>query len=131
MGTQATQVTHGIRISVETHFQNNHSVVAQRHYLFTYHITIENNSEYTVQLLSRHWEIFDSSNEHTYVDGEGVVGEQPVLEPGNKFEYESACSLSSDFGKMKGSYLMERKIDKTQFNVSIPEFELIAPERLN
>lgn len=131
MGTHATQVTHGIKISVETKFQSEHSVSEHRHFLFSYRITIENKSDYTVQLISRHWDIFDSSSEHSEVVGEGVVGEQPVLEPGELFEYESACSISTDIGRMSGSYLMERKIDKAHFKVAIPEFELIVPQRLN
>lgn len=131
MGTQATHVTHGIKISVETKFQSEHSVAEHRHFLFSYCITIENKSEYTVQLISRHWDIYDSSSEHSEVDGEGVVGEQPVLEPGELFEYESACSLTTDMGKMSGTYLMERKVDKARFHVTIPEFELIVPQRLN
>ncbi len=131
MGTQATQVTHGIKISVDTKFQSEHSVAEHRHFLFSYTIIIENKSDYTVQLISRHWDIFDSSSEYSEVDGEGVVGEQPVLEPGETFEYESACSLNTDIGKMSGTYLMERKIDKARFYVTIPEFELIIPQRLN
>lgn len=131
MGTQATQVTHGIKISVETNFHNQHSVAENSHFLFTYHITIENKSDNIVQLISRHWDIFDSSNEHREVDGSGVVGEQPVLAPGEIFEYESACSLTTEIGKMSGTYLIERKIDKTRFEVIIPKFELIAPHRLN
>ncbi len=131
MGNQSTQVTHGIKISVETKFQSEHSVAEHRHFLFSYQITIENKSEYTVQLISRHWDIYDSSSEHSEVDGEGVVGEQPVLEPGEVFEYESACSLTTDMGRMSGKYLMERKIDKARFYVTIPEFELIVPQRLN
>ncbi|MBL7884520.1 MAG: Co2+/Mg2+ efflux protein ApaG [Bacteroidia bacterium] len=131
MGTYATEITHGIKISVEAKFQPDHSVIEQRHFLFSYRITIENASEYTVQLLSRHWDIFDSSGDYDIVEGEGVVGEQPVLEPGESFEYESACSLTTDMGKMKGTYLMERKVDKAKFHVNIPEFELIIPQRLN
>lgn len=131
MGAQATQITHGIKISVETKFRNEHSIAEQRHYLFSYTIVIENNSEYTVQLISRHWDIFDSSGDYSQVDGEGVVGEQPVLQPGEIFEYESACSLTTDIGKMRGTYLMERKIDGARFYVNIPEFELVIPQRLN
>ena len=82
-------------------------------------------------MIARHWDIYDSSSEHSEVDGEGVVGEQPVLEPGEIFEYESACSLTTDIGKMSGRYLMERKVDKSRFYVAIPEFELIVPLRLN
>lgn len=131
MGTQATQLTHGIKISVDTKFHTEHSVAENNHFLFSYHIKIENISDYTVQLISRHWDIFDSNNEHREVDGDGVVGEKPVLSPGEFFEYESACSLTTDIGKMSGAYLFERKIDKNSFYVLIPQFDLIAPYRLN
>lgn len=131
MGTYATLVTHGIQISVETKFNTEHSDAENNSYLFAYHIAIENKSDYAVKLISRHWDIFDSSSEHTIVDGEGVVGEQPTLEPGEVFEYDSACDLSTDIGKMKGHYVFERKIDKARFYVVIPEFELIIPQRLN
>jgi ApaG protein len=131
MGNQATHVTHGIKISVETQFHTEHSNAENRHYLFLYNITIENKSDFAVQLVSRHWDIFDSCSEISKVDGDGVVGEQPVLEPGEIFEYESACSLTTDIGKMSGTYLMERKIDKARFYVTIPEFELVVPQRLN
>lgn len=126
-----TQVTHGIRISVYTEYQESYSRPDQRHFLFLYRISIENTSEFTVQLMRRHWHIFDSSGEFREVEGDGVVGEQPVLAPGEVYEYESACNLSTDMGKMYGTYLMERQADKLRFNVNIPEFELIVPNRLN
>lgn len=128
---QTTQVTLGISITVETTFQSEHSNAERGHFLFSYHVHIENQSDYTVQLISRHWEIFDSIGEQTEVDGAGVIGEQPVLGSGESFDYESACSLSTDIGKMKGYYLMERQLDKARFKVAIPEFELIVPQRLN
>ena len=131
MGTQATHITHGIKISVETKFHTEDSDAGNNHFLFLYAITIENNSDFAVQLISRHWDIFDSNSMKSCVDGDGVVGEQPVLEPGEIFEYESACNLTSDIGKMSGTYLMQRKIDKARFYVTIPEFELIVPQRLN
>lgn len=131
MGTQATQLTHGIKVSVQTDFHNEHSVAENNHYLFSYRISIENKSSATIQLISRHWYIFDSINERREVEGDGVVGEQPVIMPGEVFEYESACSLTTDIGKMSGSYLIERKIDRTRFEVIIPKFELVAPYRLN
>jgi ApaG protein len=126
-----TQVTHGIRISVHTEYQEAYSRPDQRHYLFLYRISIENRSEYTVQLQRRHWHIFDSSGEFREVEGEGVIGQQPVLQPGEVYEYESACNLNTDMGKMYGPYLMERQVDKLRFNVNIPEFELIVPHRMN
>lgn len=126
-----TQVTHGIRISVRTEYQESYSRPDQRHFLFSYRISIENNSDFTVQLQRRHWHIFDSSGEFREVEGEGVVGQQPVLAPGEVYEYESACNLTTDMGKMYGTYLMERQADKLRFSVNIPEFELIVPHRLN
>lgn len=131
MGAQATQTTHSIQISVETSFHNEHSVSENNHFLFSYHIKIENKSDYTFQLISRHWDIFDSNNEQLTVDGDGVVGETPILSPGETFEYESACSLTTDMGVMSGSYLIERTHDNTRFNITIPKFELIVPHRLN
>ena len=126
-----TQVTQGIKISVSTHFQESYSKPDSRYFLFSYKISIENTSEYAVKLLRRHWSIFDSSGDKREVEGEGVVGQQPVLEPGEVYEYESACNLTTDMGKMKGIYLMERKLDKARIIVNIPEFQLITPQRLN
>ena len=124
-------VTHGIKITVRTQFQDQYSKPEQGHYLFTYRVTIENNSEYTVKLLRRTWEIFDSSSERRSVEGDGVVGQQPILMPGDIYEYESACNLNTEIGMMMGTYTMERQIDKAQFKVEIPEFELITLARLN
>ncbi len=131
MGTQATQVTHGIEISVETKFHADNSIAENQHFQFVYIISIENKNDYAVRLISRHWDIFDSSSVLSTVEGEGVIGEQPTLEPGEIFEYESDCVITTDIGKMNGRYLMERKIDKARFYVTIPEFELIVPQRLN
>lgn len=126
-----TAVTKGIKIIVRTQYQDLYSKPEQGHFLFTYRITIENNSEYTVKLLRRHWYIFDSSSEMREVEGEGVVGQQPVLMPGDIYEYESACNLTTEMGKMHGAYIMERQADKLMFKVDIPEFELITPAKLN
>jgi len=131
MKTPASKITKGIRISVKTKFLNEQSSYENSYFLFSYKITIENKSEYVVQLLSRHWDIFDSNFEHREVDGEGVIGEQPILAPHEIFEYESACSLITDIGKMKGFYTLERLVDKIKIKVVIPEFELITPYRLN
>ena len=126
-----SQVTKGVKITVRTHFQPAYSRPEMSHFLFTYKILIENRSEYSVQLLRRHWHIFDSNGEHREVEGDGVVGQQPVLMPNEIYEYESACNLTTDMGKMSGVYQMMRVIDKENFNVEIPEFKLIAPQRLN
>jgi len=126
-----SQITKGVKITVRTNFQPAYSRPEMSHYLFTYKILIENKSEYSVQLLRRHWYIFDSNGEHREVEGDGVVGQQPVLMPNEIYEYESACNLTTDIGKMSGVYEMIRIIDKETFNVDIPEFKLIATQRLN
>jgi ApaG protein len=126
-----TQVTHGIRVTVETRFQELYSDPAKMYYLFTYKITIENTSDYDVQLLRRNWNIFDSISEHRNVEGAGVVGQQPVLRPKEVYEYESACNLKSELGKMFGAYTFERLVDGEQFKVSIPEFRMTVPYRMN
>ena len=126
-----SQITKGVKITVRTVFQPELSRPETRHFLFTYKIFIENKSEYTVQLLRRRWNIFDSNGEHRVVEGEGVVGQQPVIAPNEIYEYESACNLNTDMGKMKGIYQMMRIVDKENFYVEIPEFKLIAPQRLN
>jgi ApaG protein len=126
-----TQVTQGIKISVTTEYKAEYSHPLKYHYFFSYKISIENQSDSTVQLLRRHWFIFDSSGEHSEVEGEGVIGVQPTIFPGETFEYESACNLTTDLGKMQGTYLMERMDNGQQFYVKIPEFLLEVPHRNN
>ncbi len=126
-----TATTHGIKISVETEYQQEYSSPAQMHFVFTYRITIENLSANTIQLLRRHWDIADITHTEREVDGEGVVGKQPILEPGQTHQYVSGCNLKSGIGKMKGKYLMERVIDGHKFDVKIPEFTMVVPYKLN
>ncbi|MGD1844889.1 MAG: Co2+/Mg2+ efflux protein ApaG [Salibacteraceae bacterium] len=126
-----TAVTAGIKISVKATYKPEYSDPRRNNYLFSYQIKIENMSDYTVKLLRRHWFIFDSNGEHRQVEGEGVIGEQPTLAPGDLYSYESACSLTTEIGKMHGTYLMQRKLDNGQFRVRIPEFFMIVPHRLN
>lgn len=127
----STAVTAGVKVSVLIEYQPSYSSPLQEHFAFTYRIRIENNSENTVQLLRRQWFIFDSNATVREVEGEGVIGVQPVLEPGEVHEYVSGCNLKTSIGKMVGTYLMERLIDGKQFHVEIPEFNLIVPYRLN
>ena len=126
-----TAITEGIKVCVETEYQPEYSSPSQYHYVFTYRITIENNSDYTIKLLKRHWLISDANSKQREVDGDGVVGQQPTIEPGDSHQYVSGCNLKSGMGKMKGSYLMERVLDGKGFNVSIPEFNMIVPFKLN
>lgn len=126
-----TKITDGVKISVETIYQPEYSNPANEHFMFAYRINIENLTEYSVQLLNRHWMIFDSNGTKREVEGEGVVGLQPVIEPGNHHEYVSGCNLKTDMGSMKGFYEMIRIVDRQKFNVNIPEFQLITPYKLN
>lgn len=123
--------THNIEISVEVKYWPQHSVPGENHYFFVYFITIENKSDFSVQLTRRHWDIFDSIGDNRVVEGEGVVGETPVLEPGQKFEYNSGCNLTSEIGFMKGYYTLVKLADGKEFNVEIPKFELIVPGKMN
>ncbi len=126
-----SEVTQGVKVSVETAYQPEYSSPGQMHYVFTYRISIENNSQHTVQLLRRQWYIHDANNLIREVEGEGVVGQQPVLESGESHEYVSGCNLKSGMGRMYGTYLMERILDGKKFRVKIPEFIMIAPFKLN
>ncbi len=126
-----TEVTEGVKVTVVTEYQPDYSSPAQNHYVFTYHITIENNSQNTVKLCRRHWFISDVGYPLREVEGEGVVGKQPILEPGDIHQYVSGCNLKSGIGKMGGTYLMDRTIDGKNFLVVIPEFNMIAPYRAN
>jgi ApaG protein len=125
------RISMDIKVKCSVRYLPEHSNAMDNSYFFMYTITIENKSDFAVQLLSRHWDIFDSSGEKRVVDGDGVIGEQPVIEPGKKYSYTSGCGLTTDLGKMSGYYNMIRKIDQKNFIVPIPEFYLFTPYRLN
>ncbi|WP_299289013.1 Co2+/Mg2+ efflux protein ApaG [uncultured Mucilaginibacter sp.] len=124
-------ITDGVKVSIETLYQQEYSNPANEHFMFAYKVNIENMTDYAVQLMRRHWHIFDSNGTHREVEGEGVVGLQPVIEPGNQHEYVSGCNLKTEMGTMKGEYQMLRLLDNHQFDVQIPEFQLVAPYKLN
>ncbi|AII53024.1 MULTISPECIES: Co2+/Mg2+ efflux protein ApaG [Hymenobacter] len=126
-----TTTTQGVTVSVTTNYLPDYSSPSQEHYVFAYKIDIRNNSEYTVKLLRRHWYIYDANGVVREVEGDGVVGQQPVLEPGEAHQYVSGCNLKSGLGKMRGTYDMERLADGSTFEVEIPEFTLVVPYRLN
>lgn len=126
-----TSITQGVKISVDTIYQDEHSNPEAGHFMFAYRIHIENLSDYEIQLMRRQWFIFDSNCTVREVEGEGVVGVQPVITPGDSYSYVSGSNLKTDIGSMRGKYLMRRTIDNTEFLVNIPEFELIVPFRLN
>ena len=119
-------ITKGIQVSVETTYQPDFSNPQQHHYVFTYKVRIDNKSSHTVQLLRRRWEIFDAAESRKIVEGEGVVGQQPILEPGESHTYVSGCNLKSGIGKMRGSFVLEILRNGELLEVEIPEFQLIA-----
>ncbi len=126
-----SQITRGIKISVKTSFEGTYFKNYKIHFAFSYEITIENHGKDSVQLTSRHWDIYDSLNDPEAVDGEGVIGKKPVLKPGESHTYNSGCLLSSPFGAMKGHFNMINFTSTRNFRVIVPSFKLSAPYALN
>jgi ApaG protein len=121
---QAT--TRAIRVSVKPYFIDEQSEPEDNHFVWAYRVQIENTGPETVQLRSRYWRITDSAGGMQEVEGEGVVGEQPVLRPGESFEYVSGTPLSTPSGVMLGRYTMENTRGEA-FEVEIPPFSLDSP----
>ncbi len=126
-----SKISSGVEITVETFYQSDYSNPLNHEFMFAYRITIENHNGFAVKLLRRHWFIFDSNGDKREVEGEGVVGVQPVLEPNERYQYVSGCNLRSEMGKMSGTYLMENLNDKSTFRVKIPAFQMIVPFKGN
>ena len=124
-------ITKGIRVSVAAQFEPDYSDLNVDKYVFSYRVHIQNQSNDTVQLLSRHWKIFDMSGIIREVEGEGVVGQQPVLRPGESHEYQSWCPLSTPMGYMEGTFFMEIYGQDEPLKVGIPRFKLTAPFAMN
>ena len=125
------QVTKGIKISISTRFEGTHFENNTMYFVFSYTIQIENQSNDTVQLLSRHWDIFDSLNSKEMVEGDGVVGQKPILSPKQAHTYTSNCFLTSPIGAMSGYYNMINFTNTRKFKVQIPTFQLMAFAILN
>ena len=124
-------VTQGIKISVKTKHEGSFLQNQSLKHAFSYTITIENQSKDTVQLISRRWKIKDSLNAKTVVEGQGVIGQKPILSPGEKHTYTSGCLLHSPIGAMKGHFVMVNLTTGKTFKVSIPLFNLSAPFSMN
>ena len=127
-----TAITHNIKVSVEAVYQPDYSRPLRSEFVFAYQIRIDNLGQRPLQLLSRYWLIWDSNGSQREVEGEGVVGQQPVLEAGDFHEYVSACPLHSDIGYMQGYYLM-RYLDgaKEEVKVIVPRFRMQTPFKNN
>ena len=120
------EVTHSIKVTVKPVYLEDQSSPAENHYVWAYHIRIENESSRTVQLINRYWRITDALGRVQEVRGAGVVGEQPVLRPGESFEYTSGTPLSTPTGFMVGAYEMETS-DGERFDAKVPLFSLDSP----
>ena len=118
--------TRGITVRVSVSYLPEQSEPARGRWFWAYHIRIENEGPMAVQLLTRHWIITDGRGARHSVEGEGVVGEQPLIAPGASFDYVSGCPLATPTGSMQGTYRMAGE-DGASFDVDIPKFALLAP----
>ena len=125
-----TKTTKKINITVNPYYLEEQSEPDEQHYVWAYQVTINNLSKETVQLKNRYWKITDSNGAKQEVKGEGVVGEQPILNPGEKFEYTSGTPLSTSSGFMEGIYEMQND-NGDKFDVQIPQFSLDNPFESN
>lgn len=130
-----TTTTQGVKIAVTPIYRKDLSNVENKRFIFNYHIEITNTNPFPIQLKTRFWHIFDSLDYNREVSGPGVIGEQPILYPGEVFEYSSGCDLTSEIGFMKGHYnfvqLDSYNKPIKNFRVNVPIFELVAPFKLN
>lgn len=122
-----TAVTNDIKITVEVSHHGSELLHGEVLHGYAYRITITNHSDYTIQLLRRHWFVNDILVGKHEVEGEGVIGQQPIIEPGLSHTYISGVTIQSNFGTMHGFYLIERVLDGQQFQVKIPLFQLSLP----
>ena len=123
-------VTRGVRVEVESEYISERSEPRERYFFFAYHVRITNAGEENVQLLSREWIITDGDGNTERVEGPGVVGEQPLLAPGEAFEYTSFCPLRTSVGSMHGAYFM-RTAEGEMFRAEIAPFTLAVPGGVN
>jgi ApaG protein len=126
-----TAVTYGVKISVESVYRKDLSNTENSVFFFNYRVEIENTNSFDVQLLNRHWLIFDSLNPSREVKGDGVVGVQPIIKSGDKYTYVSGCDLHSEMGSMKGFYSIMKLDTNEIFKVSVPKFNMITAPKLN
>ena len=122
----SSETTRGVTVRVSVSYLPEQSEPTRGRWFWAYHIRLENDGDQAVQLLTRHWIITDGRGARHSVEGEGVVGEQPLIAPGASYDYVSGCPLAAPSGSMQGSYRMIGE-DGSLFDVAIPKFTLIAP----
>jgi ApaG protein len=125
-GSQRAPSSGGITVRVAVNFLPEQSRIEAGKWFWVYHIRIENDSDETVQLMTRHWRITDARGAVNFVEGDGVVGEQPILAPGQSHDYVSGCPLTTPQGSMEGHYTFRRR-NGSEFQAAIPFFPLAAP----
>ena len=125
-----TETTRDVRVTVRAFFLSDQSEPERSHYVWAYRVNIANEGRQTVQLLRRSWSITDAQGRTQHVHGEGVVGEKPVLDPGESFEYTSSTPLATPSGFMRGAYHMVVTATGEAFDVAIPGFSLDSPHQL-
>lgn len=123
---QHTAITNGVTVRVAVNFLPEQSRIEAGKWFWVYHIRIENDSDEPLQLMTRHWRITDGNGDVSIVEGEGVVGEQPIIAPGRSHDYVSGCPLSTPHGSMEGYYTFIGR-DGREVNAAIPFFPLAAP----
>ena len=129
-----SQTTQSITVSAQSYYQPTYSDPTQHKYVYAYRIRIQNEGEETVQLISRAWEVTAGTGERRLIEGEGVVGQQPVIRPGDYHEYTSWVQFDTPIGQMQGSYVMRRAGSYGEaglFQVEVPRFLHLAPSVLN
>jgi len=126
-----SKISGGIKVTVESYYQPEYSTPVNHEFMFAYRITLDNKNDFPVQLLSRHWYIFDSEGTKREISGEGVVGVQPIIKPGESYQYVSGCNLHSEMGRMFGYYTLKNISNNREFEVTIPEFYMTAPFKMN
>ena len=124
------ETTHNIKVSVDTAYLESQSDSSDDRYVFAYTVTIQNDGDVAAKLLTRHWVITDSNGNTQEVRGDGVVGEQPYLKPGEGFQYTSGTMLETPVGCMEGTYDMIAD-DELEFDAAIPVFSLAIPNQLH
>ena len=129
-----SQTTQRVTVSAQSYYQERYSQVEDNNYVYAYRIKIENEGDLPVQLLSRAWEIIDATGQHRHVEGDGVVGKQPWIAPGQSYEYNSWVQFPTPVGAMRGNYIMYRRDEEgveNYFQVEIPKFSHYASHLLN
>lgn len=120
------ETTRAITVRASVSYLSEQSEPQHERWFWSYHIRIENDGDVAVQLMTRHWDIHDGNGGHHVVDGDGVVGEQPVIQPGDAFDYVSGCPLTTQSGRMQGFYTVHAE-DGSAFNIEIPLLTLRLP----